>query len=181
MASGSKMGKTETGAVWLDKKLLSSYDYWQFWRNSDDRDVIKFLKMFTDLSIDKIDRIKNHDINELKIILANEATTMLHGKNEAIAAEETAKKTFQENSLGENLPLININLKNNLNIIDLILLTKFENSKSEIRRLLKGNGVKINNTVISDDRYYIKKDLFNENNSFKLSIGKKKHFQIKLK
>ena len=181
MASGSKMGKTETGAVWLDKKLLSSYDYWQFWRNSDDRDVIKFLKMFTDLSIDKIDRIKNHDINELKIMLANEATTMLHGKNEAIAAEETAKKTFQENSLGENLPSININLKNNLNIIDLILLTKFENSKSEIRRLLKGNGVKINNTVISDDRYYIKKDLFNENNSFKLSIGKKKHFQIKLK
>jgi len=181
MASGSKMGKTETGAVWLDKKLLSSYDYWQFWRNSDDRDVIKFLKMFTDLSIDKIDRIKNHDINELKIILANEATTMLHGKNEAIAAEETAKKTFQENSLGENLPSININLKNNLNIIDLILLTKFENSKSEIRRLLKGNGVKINNTVISDDRYYIKKDLFNENNSLKLSIGKKKHFQIKLK
>ncbi len=181
MASGSKMGKTETGAVWLDKKLLSSYDYWQFWRNSDDRDVIKFLKMFTDLSIDKIDKIKNHDINELKIILANEATTMLHGKNEAIAAEETAKKTFQENSLGENLPLININLKNNLNIIDLILLTKFENSKSEIRRLLKGNGVKINNTVIRDDKFYIKKDLFNKNHSLKLSIGKKKHFQIKLK
>ena len=88
LASGAKMGKTETGAVWLDKSLLSPYDYWQFWRNTDDRDVIKFLKMFTDLSLKKIEEIKNNNINELKILLANEATTMLHGKSSAKKAEQ---------------------------------------------------------------------------------------------
>ena len=98
------MGKTETGAIWLDKNLLSSYEYWQFWRNTDDNDVIKFLKMFTDLTIDEINKSKDNDINQLKIKLANEATTMLHGKKESEKAEATAKKTFEQNLSGEGLP-----------------------------------------------------------------------------
>ena len=112
LASGAKMGKTEKGAIWLDKKLLSPYDYWQFWRNTDDRDVIKFLKMFTDKKISEIEEIKNRDINELKIILANEATTMLHGKIAAVKAAETAKKTFTSGSFGDDLPVVKIKKKN---------------------------------------------------------------------
>ena len=142
------MGKTESGAVWLDKKFLSPYNYWQFWRNIDDRDVLKFLKVFTDLSINEIENIKEQDINQQKIILANKATSMLHGKKEAKASEETAKKTFSENSLGSELPSVIIGknqLDKSLNIIDLIILSKLENSKSEIRRLIRGNGIKINN------------------------------------
>ena len=96
LASGAKMGKTETGAVWLDSKLLSPYEYWQFWRNIDDKDVIKFLKMFTDLTIEEIDQIKNNDINQLKIKLANETTSMLHGKKAAQNSEQAAKEAFQE-------------------------------------------------------------------------------------
>ena len=182
LASGAKMGKTESGAIWLDKKFLSSYDYWQFWRNIDDRDVLKFLKFFTDLSVDEIKKIKNNDINQQKIILANEATSMLHGEKEAKASEETAKKTFSENSLGSELPSASISknqLDKELNIIDIIDLLKLDDSKSEIRRLIKGNGVKINNQLISNERLIIKKDLFVDN-SMKLSLGKKRHFKINL-
>ena len=183
LASGVKMGKTETGAVWLDKKLLSPYDYWQFWRNIDDRDVVKFLKIFTDLDIDEINKIKNDDINQLKIKLANEATSMLHSKEEALSAEKTAKKTFEENSLGENLPSVDIQLNNkvsDITIIDLILLSKIENSKSEIRRLIKGKAVKINNQIITDNNFLIQRKSFGEVNFLKLSIGKKKHLKINL-
>ena len=183
LASGSKMGKTETGAIWLEKKLLSPYDYWQFWRNIDDRDVVKFLKMFTDLNIDEINKIKDENINQLKIKLANEATEMLHGKEAALSAEKTAKKTFEENSLGENLPSVDIQLNNennSINIIDLIILSKIESSKSEIRRLIKGKGVKINNEIISDEKFLIQKKLFGKDSFLKLSIGKKKHVKINL-
>ena len=179
LSSGAKMGKTENGAIWLDENLLSPYDYWQFWRNIDDRDVIKFLKMFTDLNIEEINKIKNENINNLKIKLANEATSMLHGKKHALQAEDTAKKTFIENSLGENLPSININLsKKNISLLDLLVLTKLESSKSEIRRLIKSNAIKLNNQVIADEKFLITKKLFNNNKSFKLSIGKKKHIKI---
>ena len=183
LASGAKMGKTETGAIWLDKKLLSPYDYWQFWRNVDDRDVIKFLKIFTDLNVDEINKIKDEDINQLKIKLANEATSMLHGKDAALSAEKTAKKTFEENSLGEDLPSVDIQLNNensNINIVDLIILSKIENSKSEIRRLIKGKGVRINNKIIIDEKFLIQKKSFGNNSFLKLSIGKKKHLKIKL-
>ena len=181
LASGAKMGKTETGAVWLDKKLLSSYEYWQFWRNIDDRDVVKFLKMFTDLNIDEINKIKGDDINQLKIKLANQATAMLHGKDEALSAEKTAKKTFEENSLGESLPSVDIKIeKGNINIVDLVILSKIESSKSEIRRLIKGKGIRINNEIIEDEKFLIEKKSFDEKNFLKLSIGKKKHIKIKL-
>ena len=181
LASGAKMGKTESGAIWLDENLLSSYDYWQFWRNVDDRDVIKFLKMFSDLDVEEINKIKNENINKLKIKLANEATSMLHGNEKALLAEKTAKKTFEENSLGENLPSIKIKLtnnENNISIVDLIVLSKLETSKSEIRRLLKGKGIKINNEAITDDKFLIKENLFDKNKSLKLSIGKKKHLKV---
>ena len=179
LASGTKMGKTETGAIWLDKKLLSPYEYWQFWRNTDDRDVIKFLKMFTDLELNEIDKIKNYEINKLKIVLANETTKMLHGKDEAKKSEDTAKKTFVENSTGEGLPSVKLDKSIiNKNIIDLILIAKLESSKSEIRRLIKGKGIKINNKVIIDEKKIINESLFNENGFLKLSLGKKKHIKV---
>ena len=183
LASGAKMGKTETGAIWLDKNLLSPYDYWQFWRNVDDRDVIKFLKYFTDLEINEIEKIKDNNINKLKILLANEATKMLHGEKEAQYSEKTARETFSENSSGSNLPSIRIDkktLSKKMSIIDLIVLSKFEKSKSEIRRLIKGNAVKVNNEIISNDTFQISENLF-KNNFLKLSVGKKKHLKIEIK
>ena len=182
LASGAKMGKTESGAVWLDKKFLSSYDYWQFWRNIDDRDVLKFLKIFTDINVDEIENIKDDNINELKILLANKATSMLHGEDEARKCQETAKRTFSENSLGDNLPTTHINKKmldDNISILDLVILSKLESSKSEIRRLIKGNGIKINGQAISDEKFLITEDLF-KSSLIKLSLGKKKHIKVEL-
>ena len=182
LASGAKMGKTESGAVWLDKRFLSSYDYWQFWRNIDDSDVLKFLKIFTDITLEEIETVKDKNINKLKILLANKTTAMLHGDEEAKRSEETAKQTFESGVLGDNLPTIQImkkKLDNQLNIIDLIVMSKLENSKSEIRRLIKGNGVKINNQTISDEKMLISKTLFKDN-LIKLSLGKKKHIKVEL-
>ena len=176
------MGKSESGAVWLDKKLFSPYDYWQFWRNTDDRDVLKFLKMFTDLDVYNIEKIKNNDINSLKILLANEATSMLHGKNDSKLAEKTAKQTFEENILGVNLPSYKINLEKNLNkitIVDLLIISNLENSKSEVRRLIKGKAIKINDNLITNNKLIITKNLFKDN-FLKLSVGKKKHIKIEL-
>ena len=179
LASGAKMGKTESGAVWLDKNLLSIYDYWQFWRNTDDRDVIKFLKMFTDLSLEKIEDIKNENINDLKILLANEATKMLHGEIETKKVEELAKSTFKENSTGEHLPSVKIGSDLiGKDIIRLIEYTNNELSKSEIRRLIQNNGIKIDNEKIEDGKLLISKKLFENKGFIKLSVGKKKHFKI---
>ena len=174
------MGKSENGAIWLDEKFLSAYDYWQFWRNTDDRDVIKFLKNFTDMKIEEIKKVEKNNINDLKILLANETTSMLHGRDAANNSEQAAKEAFSGNSLGSNLPSVKINSKNiddKLDIIDLVVLSKLEKSKSEIRRLIKGNGVKINDEIISDEKLVITNDFFNEN-YLKLSIGKKRHLKI---
>ncbi len=182
LASGSKMGKTENGAIWLDEKYLSAYDYWQFWRNVDDRDVIKFLKMFTDIDVNEINTLEGKNINELKILLANKATTMLHGEDAAQNSEQSAKEAFSGNSLGSNLPSVKIEkkqLENNVNIIDLIILSKAQNSKSEIRRLIKGKAIKINDTIVSDEKFIINQKLFTEN-YLKLSIGKKRHIKVEL-
>ncbi len=182
LASGAKMGKTETGAIWLDKKFLSAYDYWQFWRNSDDRDVIKFLKFFTDLEINEISNLQHNNINELKVLLANEATTMLHGKKAAQNSEQAAKEAFSGNSLGTSLPSVKIKSKdidNQTSIIDLIILSKLEKSKSEIRRLLKGNAIKLDGEIVYDEKFIVKKEFFKEN-YLKLSIGKKRHIKIEI-
>ena len=180
LASGAKMGKTESGAIWLDKNLLSAYDYWQFWRNTDDRDVIKFLKYFTDLEINEIEKIKNQNINDLKIILANKATSMLHGEKAAKNSEKTAQEVFTGGLLGSSLPSVKITpeeIEKKINIIDLIILSKLEKSKSEIRRLIKGNAIKINDNIIFDEKLIINKELF-KNSYLKLSIGKKRHIKI---
>ena len=182
LASGAKMGKTADGAVWLDKKFLSSYDYWQFWRNTDDRDVKKFLKFFTDIESKEIENLDDQNINQLKILLANKTTEMLHGKNEALKAEKIAKEAFSNNSSGLNLPSIGLSktkLNKNMNIIDLVVLAKFEKSKSEVRRLIKGKAVKINNQIVEDEKFQITGKIFNDN-YLKLSIGKKRHVRIRL-
>jgi len=182
LATGAKMGKSENGAIWLDEKFLSAYDYWQFWRNTDDRDVVKFLKNFTDIKIEDIKKVENDNINDLKILLANETTSMLHGEDAAKNSEQAAKEAFSGNSLGSSLPSIKINSKNiddKLDIIDLIVLSKLEKSKSEIRRLIKGNAIKINDKVISDEKLIISNEFFKEN-YLKLSIGKKRHLKIEL-
>ena len=183
LSSGSKMGKTEKGAVWLDKKMLSSYDYWQFWRNTDDRDVIRFLQMFTDLKIDKIDKIKDQNINQLKILLASEATAMLHGKTAAQKAELTAKNTFEKKSIGEDLPSVKIKKNeviNGLNIIDLVISSNLLSSKSEVRRMIKNKGIKINNEPVENEKYRVSLNNFNKDNFLKLSLGKKNHVIFKI-
>tara|TARA_Y100000294_G_scaffold32321_1_gene27625 strand:- start:4622 stop:5911 length:1290 start_codon:yes stop_codon:yes gene_type:complete len=179
LASGVKMGKTEKGAVWLDKKMLSPYEYWQFWRNTDDRDVVKFLKMFTNISLNKIEKIKENNINDLKIVLANKATEMLHGKKASQESEKMATSTFKEDSSGENLPNIKINKDIlNKNIVELVAYVTKNISKSEIRRLIKSNGIKINNQLENNEKFIINDKLFLEKKFIKLSIGKKKHYKI---
>ena len=183
LSSGAKMGKTESGAIWLDKKLLSPYDYWQFWRNTDDKDVLKFLRIFTDIELQEIEKIKNKNINELKILLANLCTEMLHGDKESKLSEETAKKTFEEKSTGSGLPIIKINqnqIDQKIDIINLIVLSKLETSKSEIRRIINNNGVKINNAIVNDNKFLIKNNLFNNEKTLKLSLGKKRHVKVEL-
>ena len=183
LSSGVKMGKTEDGAVWLDEKLLSSYDYWQFWRNTSDEDVKKFLKYFTEINEIELDHLinKEKNINNLKILLANEATKILHGEKKSKESETTAKETFSGSGIGQNLPVISMEfslLKLGINIIDFINGTRILSSKSEVRRAIIEKGIKINDITVVDDKKIInEKDL---NNDFiKVSYGKKKHFKIK--
>ena len=184
LASGAKMGKTEKGAIWLNKKMLSPYAYWQFWRNTDDKDVINFLKLFTDLDVEKINNFKSsRDINELKILLANEATTMLHGSKAANDSETTAKKTFKDKSAGKDLPTIKVKkneITNGINILDLVLLTKLGSSKGEIRRMIRNNGLRINNETITDENKILYEDNFEQNSFMKVSHGKKQHVIVKI-
>ena len=182
LSSGLKMGKTEKGAIWLDTKFLPAYEYWQFWRNTNDEDVIRFLKMFTDLDTDLIDNKKDENINDLKILLANETTSMLHGKKAALSAEKTARETFEKGNIGKNLPSVNLSkgtLKNGVNILDFIVSTKLLISKSEVRRAIKNKGIKINNSIVDDDKLNVNLSFFVKN-ICKISFGKKKHLVVKL-
>ena len=185
LSTGAKMGKTEKGAVWLDKKMFSPYEYWQFWRNTADEDVKKFLKYFTDDDIDDLTKqIENEkNVNNLKILLANKATTILHGSKAAKDSAETAKETFERGGLGKNIPEKKIKKKiisNGINIIELIFQNNLVQSKSEARRILKNNGVKINDVVINDEKKVINIEDVQENNYIKLSIGKKNHLKVKV-
>ncbi len=184
LASGAKMGKTEKGAVWLNEDLLTPYDYWQFWRNTDDRDVKKFLYFFTEIKPQEIENIfkKEKNINNLKVLLANEATKILHGEKAAKKAEQTAKDTFQSGGIGSDLPEINISLskiKNGLKILELIAENKILSSKSEARRAINNKGFRINDVIIDDDKKVLQLEDF-EKNILKLSYGKKKHYLIKI-
>ena len=184
-ANGDKMGKTADGAIWLNEEFFSSYDYWQFWRNIDDRDVFRFLKLFTDLPIDEIDKIESDskdDINLAKIILANHATTLLHGKDAASIAEQTAQDTFSGDSISENLPKISLlekEFKQPVYIYDLIVKIGFSNSKSEARKLIRGHGVKLNQSVVKDELYELLLEDVSDNKAM-ISVGKKKHFIVEV-
>ena len=184
-ANGDKMGKTADGAIWLNEEFFSSYDYWQFWRNTDDRDVFRFLKLFTDLRIDEIEKIESdskNDINLAKIILANHATTLLHGKDAASKAEKTAQDTFSGDSISENLPKISLlekEFKQPVYIYDLIVKIGFSNSKSEARKLIRGHGVKLNQSVVKDELYELLLEDVSDNKAM-ISVGKKKHFIVEV-
>ena len=157
LSSGAKMGKTEKGAIWLDKKLFSPYDYWQFWRNTSDDDVKKFLRYFTEIETSDLENIieNEKDINKLKILLANEATKILHGEKISKESEKTASETFHGSGVGKNLPEIKIkksHLENGISILDLLSSHNIFTSKSEARRAIKGNGIKINDKLITDEK-----------------------------
>ena len=184
LASGAKMGKTEKGAIWLNEDKLSSYDYWQFWRNTDDRDVKRFLQFFTEIQPKEIDAIfdEEKNINNLKVLLANEATKVLHGEKASRKAELTAKKTFEEGGLGSDLPEIQIKadeINKGVNILDFIVNFKILSSKSEARRAIANKGFKINDTIIESEKRVLELKDF-KNKILKLSYGKKRHFLVKI-
>ena len=184
LATGAKMGKTEKGAIWLNEDLFSPYEYWQFWRNTDDRDVKRFLNFFTELDLKKINVIceKEKNINNLKIILANEATKILHGEAASKKAAQSAKETFEFGGLGSDLPEIKIKsseLNNGLSLLDFLSKNKIMSSKSEARRAIANKGLKINNTVVLDEKKMLQKIDFQEK-ILKISYGKKKHYLIKI-
>jgi len=183
LSSGAKMGKTEKGAVWLDKKMFSPYDYWQFWRNTADEDVKKFLKYFTEIKTDELSsKIDNEkDINKLKILLANEATAIVHGSKASKESEETAKTTFVEGGIGKNIPEKKISkelISKGINILDLVFENGLSSSKSDARRILKNRGIKINDEIILDEKKIINLNKFSKNNYIKLSVGKKMHLKV---
>ena len=183
LSSGDKMGKSEKGAVWLNQKLFSAYDYWQFWRNTSDEDVKKFLKYFTEIDINEISKKieSEKDINKLKILLANEATNILHGSKAAKDSEETAKETFIRGGIGKEIPEKKISRKlisKGINIIDLVFQNGLSSSKSDARRMLKNKGIKIDDQIISDEKKIIGLEEFSEKNHIKLSIGKKTHLKV---
>ena len=185
-ANGEKMGKTASGAVWLNEDHLSPYDYWQFWRNVDDRDVIKFLKLFTDLDENFISECEGKiqtNINDVKIILANEATKMLHGQEKTNIAEQTAKEIFQDKGSTSGMPTLQLDadsIEDEVYIYDLIVKMKFASSKTESRKLIRGNGVKLNKEIVRDEMQSLKlKDLIDANETV-ISVGKKKYFNVKV-
>jgi tyrosyl-tRNA synthetase len=179
-SSGAKMGKTVAGAVWLNKDMLSVYDYWQFWRNTEDGDVGRFLRLFTDLppgEIARLEALKGAELNDAKKILATEATSVLHGRAAADQAAETARRTFEEGTLAEGLPTIAAKLPEG--ILNLAVATGLAASNSEARKLITNNGLKLNDVTVSDPRLIVDTSALTSSGVFKLSSGKKKHVLVK--
>lgn len=185
LASGQKMGKSMSGAVWLNDDMLSSYDFWQFWRNTADADVGKFLRLFTELpgaEITKLEFLQGAEINEAKKILANEATAMCHGTKAARAAEDTARAAFEQKSLSADLPVVMVaktDLENGIAVSELYVTGGLTKSKGETRRLIRQGGAKINDERISGGEAIITLAQLNTEGTIKLSAGKKKHILIK--
>ena len=185
-ASGAKMGKTAAGAVWLDAGLLSPYDYWQYWRNTEDGDVVRFLKLFTVLPLDEIERLallKGGEINDAKKVLATEATALVHGRQAAEEAADTARKTFEEGTLAESLPTVEIqrsDLDHGLGV-----LTAFAEkaglvaSNGEARRQIKAGGLRVNDRAVVDDKAMLTAGDLSAEGVIKLSLGKKKHVLLR--
>ncbi len=181
-SSGAKMGKTAAGAVWLDPKLVSPYDYSQYWRNTEDGDVGRFLKLFTILPLDEIERLaalKGQELNEAKKVLATEATALVHGRAAAEEAADTARKTFEEGKLAENLPTVEI--ENGIGILNAAVATGIASSTSEARRQIKNGGIKLNGTVVTDEKTTLTNSNATPEGLHILSSGKKRHFQLKRK
>jgi tyrosyl-tRNA synthetase len=185
MASGAKMGKTAAGAVWLDGALLSPYDYWQFWRNTEDADVGRFLRLFTLLPLDEIRRLEalgGAEINEAKKILANEATGLLHGAEAAQTAAETARRTFEEGALAESLPSVNApaaEFDAGLGVLAAFVRAGLVASTGEARRQIRGGGLKVNDETVTDERAVIGRAALGAANVVKLSLGRKKHVLLR--
>lgn len=175
-ADGSKMGKSVSGAVWLNREQLPDYDYWQFWRNTDDRDVGKFLRLFTDLPIDEIERLESlagSEINVAKIALANAATELCRGAEASALAAETARKTFEEGTSGGDLPTIDVSAE--ISVIDALVALNFVASKKEARRMIQGGGARVADAAITDENAVISAQA----EPVKISAGKKKHGLIR--
>jgi len=184
-ASGAKMGKTAAGAVWLNPDMLSPYDYWQFWRNSEDADVERFLKLFTELTLEeigKLARLKGAELNEAKKILATEATALVHGRDAADRAAETARATFEEGQNAASLPTFEVkraDLEKGLGVLNASLLVGFVQSTGEARRQIKGGGLKVNDMAVTDERRLLTPSDLTEDGVIKLSLGKKRHVLIR--
>jgi tyrosyl-tRNA synthetase len=180
-ASGAKMGKTAQGAIWLNPDQLSPYEYWQFWRNTEDDDVGRFLRLFTELPLDEVarlERLGGAEINEAKKILANEATALLHGREAAEAAAETARKTFEEGGSGQALPTISIaraELENGIGLPALFVRAGLAASNGEVRRAVGNNSISVNDVRITDAQRMIDSGDLNAEGAVKLSMGRKKH------
>ena len=187
LASGAKMGKTAAGAVWLNSELLSPYDYWQFWRNTEDADVGRFLRLFTELPLDEIARLEDlqdAEINEAKKILADLATTLCHGPEAAAAAAETARRTFEEGSMATDLPSIEAaadELRDGVLLVELLRRAGLCQSNGEARRLIKGGGARVNDKSVRDEMAKVSINDLTSDDVVKLSAGKKRHVLIRLK
>ena len=179
------MGKTAAGAVWLDPDMVSPYDYWQFWRNTEDGDVLRFLKLFTILPLDEIGRLaalEGREINEAKKVLATEATAMVHGRAAAEAAEETARTTFEERTLATTLPCVEIGdteLHDGLGVLTAAVRAGLVHSTSEGRRQIRGGGLKVNDVQVADERLLLTSRDLTPEGVIKLSLGRKRHVLIK--
>ena len=184
-ASGAKMGKTAQGAVWLDESLLPVFDYWQYWRNCEDRDVGRFLKLFTELPLDEIAKLEalgGAEINEAKKVLATEATAMVHGRAAAEGAAEAARQTFEEGALAESLPAVEIaaeEVENGLGVLAAFVKAGLVASTSEARRQIKGGGLKVNDDTVTDERAMLKPGDAADG-MIKLSLGRKRHILLRL-
>lgn len=184
-ASGAKMGKTAAGAVWLNEAQLSAYDYWQYWRNTEDADVDRFLKLFTILPLDEIARLsalQGAEINEAKKVLATEATALLHGRKQAEAAAETARATFEEGALAQSLPTVEVKsaeLKAGVGVLTAYVNAGLVASTSEARRQIKGGGVRVNDKTVTDEKMTLTLGDLTPEGVIKLSLGKKKHVLLK--
>ncbi|HXE01985.1 MAG TPA: tyrosine--tRNA ligase [Hyphomicrobium sp.] len=184
-ASGAKMGKTAAGAVWLNEQQLSAYDYWQFWRNTEDADVPRFLKLFTVLPIDEIGKLSalgGAEINEAKKVLATEATALVHGREKAEAAAATARKTFEQGTLASDLPTVEISradLDAGLGVLTAFVKAGLVASNGEARRQIQGGGLKVNDEAVASDKAVLKSSDAAAGGVIKLSLGKKKHVLLK--
>jgi tyrosyl-tRNA synthetase len=184
-ASGAKMGKTASGAVWLNADMLSSYDYWQYWRNTEDADVERFLKLFTELSLDEIAKLaglKGAELNEAKKILATEATALVHGRDAADRAAETARATFEEGEITASLPTLEVpraDLEKGLGVLNASVLAGFVQSTGEARRQIKGGGIKVNDEPVTNERQLLTPSDLTPDGVIKLSLGKKRHALIR--